>query len=147
MGNFKIAGPVTCIEHGACKQTKLVCCYNIRKIQTTAINKKWLISGREHPRGTPPPPLQWFPQPLHAWKTVTQRRFKSSTNARIWRNYNIEQLLKYWEKPLLGKIQSRSVAVICGKSIQGKHNIHYNTTTRMKGKHTLQFLKLQYRHI
>jgi hypothetical protein len=52
MGNLKIAGPVTCMEHGACKQTKLVYCYNIRKIQTTAINKKWLLSGRELPPPT-----------------------------------------------------------------------------------------------
>jgi len=72
---------------------------------------------------TPPPPPQWFPWPLHAWKTVTQIRFKSSTIARILRNYNTEQLLGYLGKPSLGKIQTR----ICGKSIQGKHNVHYST--------------------
>ena len=43
MGNLKkrtIACPGTCMNNDACKQTKLVYCYNMRKIQTTAINKK-----------------------------------------------------------------------------------------------------------
>lgn len=141
MGNLKkrtIACPGTCMDNDACKQTKLVYCYNMRKIQTTKkVAHFW--------ERTPPP--QWFPWPLHAWKTITQSRFKSSTIARIQRNYNTEQLLGYLGKPSLGKIQTRSVARLCGASIQGKHNIHYSTTTRMKGKHKLQLLKLQCGHI
>jgi len=43
MGNLKkrtIACPGACMDNDACKQTKLVYCYNMRKIQTTAMSKK-----------------------------------------------------------------------------------------------------------
>jgi hypothetical protein len=95
MGNLKkrtIAGPVTCMESDAC--------YTTRKIQTTAVSKKWLISEMGLP--LPHSKLQWFPMAI-TYMENTQRRLKSSTNARIWRNYNKEQLLRILGKAITGK--------------------------------------------
>lgn len=109
-------------------ETKLLWCYNTRKIQTTATNK-----SSSFLKGNITLPSKWLPLPLHARKTITRGKFWTSTTAQTWRNSKIEEMLQYSGKPSMGKAQTRSAARICGKYTQGKQK--------------LWLLKLQCRHI
>lgn len=100
MGNLKkrtIACPGTCMDNDACKQTKLVYCYNIRKIQTTAISKKVAHFWKRNP-----PPVVSM--------AITCTEYSHSN--KIQKQYDCQDM---------EELQYKKTARILGKAITGKN--------------------------
>jgi hypothetical protein len=102
MGNLKkriIACPGARIDNDACKQTKLVYWYNMRKIQTTAISKKVAHFWERTP-------------PLPQMVSVAITCMENSHSKKIQKQHNCLDM---------EELQYRTTARILGEAITGKN--------------------------